>query len=347
MAPAGEPLRRTLTLEAARLGFGDLRVAAIPPDADAPHAERYDRMLAEGREADMGWLAETRDVRLRPTLHRPAARSVAVLAFRYSQVMPPDPGGLTGRVASYAWGRDYHNLVGLRLKHLAGVVNAAHPGSVAWHGIDSGPAWERGWAAAAGLGFTGRNGMMILPGDTSYFFVGTLYLTHDLAPDAPLGDHCGSCRRCVGACPTGALPGDGSLDARRCISYLTIEHRGPIDPDLRPLLGRWLFGCDDCQEVCPHVRADRRTPGLPGDFAARHAWIPLPALLQADDRALLDAFEGTPLRRAGPARLRRNAAIVLQNLGTPAARQALESGLACARARGDADTETACAEALG
>ena len=327
-----DALRRTLELEAARHGFTDVRVAAAGP---APSADRYDAMIREGRHAGMAWLASQRDVRLDPRVHRPGVRSVVVMAFRYAQVQPPDPGGLTGRVASYAWGRDYHNLVGLRLRDLARALDARHPGLVCWHGIDSGPAWERGWADAAGLGFPGRNGMMILPGDTSYFFVATLFLTAEAEPDAPLAEHCGRCRRCVDACPTGALRGDGAMDAARCISYLTIEHRGSIDPSLHARMGRWIFGCDDCQEACPHVRADRRTDGLPPDFLARHAWLPLPALLTADDDALLAAFEGTPLRRAGPDRLRRNAAIALGNLGTHGAREALHAGLRTARARED------------
>jgi epoxyqueuosine reductase len=336
-------LRRTIEGEAARHGFSDLRVAR----ADASlHAARFDAMLDEGRHGEMEWLRESRDVRLDPRLHRPGARSVVVLAFRYGQAPPTDPGGLTGRVASYAWGRDYHNLLGLRLKHLAAALNARHPGLVVWHGVDSGPSWDRGWAEAAGLGYAGRNGMMVLPGDTSFYFVALLYLSAELAPDAPLGDHCGRCRRCVERCPTGALPGDGSLDARRCISYLTIEHRGEIARELWPLMGRWIFGCDDCQEVCPHVRADRHVPGLPADFRPRFAWVPLPALLQADDRAILDTFEGTPLRRAGPARLRRNAAIVLGNIGTPEARRALEGGRACARERGDRELEGVCVAGL-
>ncbi len=327
-----DALRRTLELEAARHGFTDVRVAAAGP---APAAARYDAMLREGRHAGMTWLEAQRDVRLDPRLHRAGARSVVVMAFRYAQVQPPDPGGLTGRVASYAWGRDYHNLVGLRLRDLARTLDAARPGLVCWHGIDSGPAWERGWADAAGLGFAGRNGMMILPGDTSYFFLATLFLSAEVETDAPLPEHCGRCRRCVDACPTGALRGDGAMDAARCISYLTIEHRGPIDPAFHPRMGRWVFGCDDCQEACPHVRNDRRTADVPQDFLARHAWLPLPALITADDDALLAAFEGTPLRRAGPARLRRNAAIALGNIGSVAARDSLHAGLREARARHD------------
>ncbi len=327
--------RQLIATEAARLGFGELRIAR----ADTRLQEaRFDGMLEEGRHGQMAWLQESRDVRLDPKKHRPSARSVAVLGFRYGQMTPPDPGGLTGRVASYAWGRDYHNLLGLRLKHLARELNARRPGLVVWQGIDSGPSWDRGWAEVAGLGYSAKNSMMVLPGDTSFFLVALLYLAEDLEPDAPMGDHCGRCRRCVDRCPTGALLGDGSMDARRCISYLTIEHRGPIDRELWPLMGRWLFGCDDCQDVCPHVRAVRRSPDLPSDFLPRFAWVPLPALLLADDRAILDTFEGTPLRRAGPARLRRNAAIVLRNIGTPEAMLALE----VARERGVEEAVPPC-----
>ncbi len=292
--------------------------------------ERLDAFLAEGRQGEMQWLAETRDVRADVRHLLPEARSVVVLTMPYGRPAPPDPGGLTGRVASYAWGRDYHNLVGLRLRHLRRALEAAHPGLRTWAGVDSGPVWERAWAEAAGLGFTGRNSMIILPGETSFFFLAVLLLSEAVEPDAPSAtEHCGKCRRCLDRCPTGALLETGGMDARRCISYLTIEHRGAIPLELRPQLGRWIFGCDDCQDVCPHVRAVRSSEER--DFAPRFPWLPLPALLLADDRALLDTFEGTPLRRAGPARLRRNAAVALGNLGDPRGRPSLE----IARREGD------------
>jgi epoxyqueuosine reductase len=167
----------------------------------------------------------------------------------------------------------------------------------------------------------GKNTCAILPGETSFFFLATLMLTEELEPDAPLKDHCGRCSRCLTACPTRAFIGPYQLDPRRCISYLTIEHKGAIPLELRPLLGRWLFGCDDCQTVCPHIHDRQR---LDEDFFPRHAWLPLPAILMAEDQALLDTFEGTPIRRACPERLRRNACVVLGNIGDIRARPALE-----------------------
>jgi epoxyqueuosine reductase len=319
-------VRDLVEREARRLGFGSISVAEARP---VPRFSRFDTFLAEGHHGGMAWLAETRALREDPRRLLPDARSVVVLTMDYGQAAPPDPGGLTGRVACYAWGRDYHALIGLRVRHLRRALEAAIPGLRTWGGVDSGPAWERGWAEASGAGFAGKNGCIIRPGDTSLFFLGVILLTAEMAPDAPVGEFCGRCRRCIDACPTGALLDGGGMDARRCISYLTIEERGAIPEDLRPLLGRWIFGCDDCQEVCPHVRVGRRT--VEEDFAPRHAWLPLPALLLADDRALLDTFEGTPLRRAGPSGLRRNAAIALGNIGDPTARDAL------LRARRDGD----------
>ncbi|MFN7146862.1 MAG: tRNA epoxyqueuosine(34) reductase QueG, partial [Myxococcota bacterium] len=295
-------LRATLDAEARRLGFGRVRVARA---GEPPGFDRYDAFLGAGHNATMVWLADTRDKRADPARLLPDAKTVVVLAMDYARPAPPDPGGLTGRVACYAWGRDYHALIGLRVKHLRKALEAAFPGLRTWGGVDSGPSWERGWAEAAGLGFNGKNGMAIVPSEGSFFFLATLFLTEALEPDAPVGDHCGRCRRCLDACPTGALLEGGGMDARRCVSYLTIEHDGPIPEQWRPRLGRWLFGCDDCQTVCPHQHAPRGP--VPADFAPRHAWLPLPAILEASDRALLDTFEGTPIRRAAPHRLRRNA----------------------------------------
>lgn len=306
-------LRARVESEARRLGF--TRVAVTTPGP--AHPERLREFVAEGRHAGMGWLADTVETRLDPSRLLRSVRSVVVLGLDYGQAAPPDPGGLTGRVASYAWGRDYHNLVLRRLRKLRRHLQATEPGLVGWVGVDSQPTWERAWAEQAGLGWAARNGMIIAPADTSYFFLGVLLLNQELPPDPPIGEHCGGCRRCLPACPTDALRGDGAVDARRCISYLTIEHDGPVDEALRPRLGRWLFGCDDCQEVCPHVRA-RPAPVEP-DFAPRNAWIDLPALLASPDAALVERFTGTPLRRAAPRRLRRNAAYVLGNLVDPAA----------------------------
>lgn len=312
-------LRESLAREAAKAGFARVRVAEAGP---APGFERYDAFLEAGRQGEMAWMATGRDARADVRRLLPEARSVVVLAMDYGQPPPPDPGGLTGRVACYAWGRDYHNLVGKRLKKLRAALEAAHPGLATRGSVDAGPVWERGWAEAAGMGFTGKNGMVVVPGEGSGFFLATLILSEPLPPDPPIADHCGRCRRCIDACPTAAILEGGGVDARRCISYLTIEHRAEIPEDLRPKLGRWVFGCDDCQDVCPHVHLGKRP--LEADFAPRHAWIDLPGVLAATDAQLLARFEGSPVRRACPEKLRRNVCVVLGNLGDPAARPALE-----------------------
>ncbi len=306
---------------ASELGFGHVRFASAE---GAPGIEAYDRFLAEGRHGSMAWMVRSRPPRADPRLLLPEARSAVVLGVDYRWPRPPDPGGLTGRVASYAWGRDYHNLLGKRLRRLSARLGERIPGFLAYAGVDSRPLVERAWAERAGLGYLGKNACVIVPSHGSYFFLAVMLTNQELISDAPLGDFCGRCRRCLDACPTAAFTAPGQLDARRCVSYLTIEHDGEIPEDLRPGLGRWVFGCDDCQEVCPHNHAPPTSPEAELAPRPRHAWLDLPELLLSADEALLERFVGTPIRRACPARLKRNAAVVLGNLGDPAARPALE-----------------------
>lgn len=307
--------------EAAAHGFGLARFAALDP---APGIDAYDRYLAEGRHGTMAWMARSRPPRADPRLLLAGARSALVLGVDYAWPRPADPGGLTGKVAAYAWGRDYHNLLGKRLKRLVARLGERIPGFQAYAGIDSRPFIERAWAETSGLGYIGKNACLILPSHGSYLFLAVMLTNQECEPDAPIGDFCGRCRRCLDACPTAAFTAPGQLDARRCISYLTIEHDGEIPEELRPKLGRWVFGCDDCQEVCPHNHNPPRSAEL--ELAPRpgHAWLDLPELLLASDEAVLKRFEGTPLRRSAPVRLKRNAAVVLGNLGEGAARPALE-----------------------
>ncbi len=307
--------------QAAHFGFDQVRFAPLSP---APGIEAYDRFLSEDRQGEMKWMASSRAPRADPLHLLPSARSAIVLGMSYAHPRPPDPGGLTGKVASYAWGRDYHNLIGKRLRKLARELHQQIPGFEAYWGVDSRPLIERAWAERSGLGFLGKNCMAIMPAHSSYFFLAVILVNLELPPDRPLmKDHCGSCTKCLDKCPTNAFTAPGQLDARRCISYLTIEHRSSIPDHLRPLLGRWVFGCDDCQEVCPHN--GQRMPDANDDFGPRvgHAWLDLEWVLQADDERLLSHFEGSPIRRCKPVGLKRNAAIVLGNLGDPAARPAL------------------------
>jgi len=305
---------------ARELGFGETRFA----DARAGlPAERFREFVEAGRHADMGWLATSERDRVDPRRIFPSVRTVVVLRLDYGGACPPSPGPGFGRVASYAWGRDYHNLLGRRLKKLQRQVALAAPGIRTYASIDSRPVWERAWAEAAGLGYAAKNGCILTPSDGSYYFIATLLLDVELEPDPPIAPRCGACTRCVVACPTLALPGDGIVDVPRCISYLTIEEKGAIPVALREALGDWVFGCDACQEVCPHVGAER--PPVPPELQPHNAWLDLSVVLEADDDWLEAVTTGTPLRRAAPLRLKRNACLVLgnQRTGAPALEIAL------------------------
>jgi epoxyqueuosine reductase len=311
---------------AAAHGFDHVRIAALTPGLGAPHAQAFNAWLDAGHDADMGWLRSTAAVRADPHARDATMRSAVVLAVDHPHRAPPDPGGLTGRVARYAWGRDYHNLIGKRLKRLAAALRAQ--GVRCWGGTDTAPILERSWATAAGLGFNGKNAVQILPARGSWLLLATLFVDVPLAPDAPLRDHCGRCQRCLVGCPTDAFTGPRVLDARRCIAYWTIEARGLPPRALRAGFGRWVFGCDVCQEVCPHNAAPPDDADAAAAFTPRHAWLDLPELLATPDEALMERFLGTPLRRPGASGLKRNALLALANLGHPDALPAVEGALA-------------------
>ncbi len=273
-----------------------------------------DGWLDDGMHAEMDWMARSRDARLDPRQLLPGAATVAVLAIPYAHPVPPDPGGLTGRTSRYAWGRDYHNAVGKALRRIQRAVRQRFPDLGSYASVDRGPVFERAWAVRAGIGFQGRGCNTIVPGLGPWVFLATLVLDLALPPSPPLEASCGTCARCLQACPTGALVGPGRLDARRCLSYLTIEHRGSIPESLRPAMGRQVFGCDACLDACPH--GHRQAAGA-DDYQPRpgHAWMDLPALLTEDDESLERRLHGSPLRRARAVGLKRNACVVLGNIG--------------------------------
>lgn len=313
-------VRDEVTRLAGELGFTAVRFTTV---GLTPSIDHYDRWLAAGHDADMAWLRRGREVRGDPRVRLEGARGVVVLGMEHHHVRPPDPGGRTGMVARYAWGRDYHNLMGKRLRKLRKRLRDV--GVDSWGGVDTAPILERGWANAAGLGFSGKNCVQILPGRTSWMMLAVLFVDADVGVDPALGDHCGTCTRCLTACPTDAFAAPHVLDSRRCIAYWTIESDGMPPPDLRPGFGRWVFGCDVCQEVCPH---NTRPPDCDeADFAPRHAWLDLDELLTTPDRALEERFVGTPIRRAAPVRLKRNALIVMGNLGDDGGVDAARRGL--------------------
>jgi epoxyqueuosine reductase len=318
-------LRAFIVTRSAELGFS---VARFAPASGAPGIDRYDAFLDAGHHGEMDWMVRSRPPRADPRELLAGAKTAVVLAVDYAWPRPPDPGGLTGKVSAYAWGRDYHNLMSKRLRRLARELREEAPSVTGYWGVDSRPIIERAWAERSGIGFIGKNCCIIRPGQTSYMFLGVLLLGVDLEADAPLQrDHCGRCRRCLDICPTDAFVAARQLDARKCISYLTIEHRGPIPLHLREGIGRWVLGCDLCQEVCPHNH--RLRPGSHEDFQPRNsnAWLDLDWLLRADDDDIMARFQGSPIKRPGPAGLKRNAAIVLGNLGDTSAKQPLQLNL--------------------
>jgi epoxyqueuosine reductase len=312
--------RPTIEALATAAGFKTVRFAAVGP---TPHADAYRAWIAAGHHGEMAWLARAVEGRADPRHWLPTARSAVVLAVEHHHERPSDPGGRTGLVARYAWGRDYHNLVGKRLKKLKKSLTRA--GIDSWGSVDTAPIIERAWAEAAGVGFVGKNTVMIRPARTSWLVLAVLFVDVPCRPDAPLRDHCGRCTRCLDGCPTHAFVGPRTLDATRCIAYWTIEARGLAPEALLPGFGRWVFGCDVCQEVCPHNAA----PPDPDedDLRPRHAFLDLDEVLATPDDALLARFIGTPLARAGGVGLKRNALVALGNLGDPGGTPAIESAL--------------------
>ena len=300
------------TVERAReLGFGAAGVAAVTTLDPAP----FRAWLAAGHAAEMEYLERHLPLRADLTAVLPGARSVICAALPYPG---PQPGeSAVGAVAKYARGADYHDVVRERLAILWDELQREHPEGRGRVFVDSGPLPERELARRAGVGWVGRHGCLIHPELGSRFVLGEILTTLALEPTRPISGSCGSCRRCLDACPTGALVKPGVVDARRCLSYLTIEHKGPLPRALRPLLGTRLFGCDACQDACPHNRTPRIivTPLTPApDLLAPD----LPMLLLLPPEDFTRRFRGTPLHRAKRRGVLRNACVALGNLGDPA-----------------------------
>ncbi len=297
----------------------------IAPAADADGFERFAGWLDGGHAGEMAYLHAKREQRRHPASVLPAVRSVVMLGYEYgSGVAEPDPRSPKPetRVARYALGPDYHRFLWEKLNDLAAWLEAERPGSRAKGAADTAPLLERDFARRAGLGWFGKNTMLIDKRRGSFFFLAALLTTLDLPADAPhTGSHCGTCTACLDACPTQAFPEPGVLDARKCISYLTIELRGSIPLELREPMGGWLFGCDICQDVCPWNR-EERAGGFPSNPELT-ALDPV-ELLSLDDAQFRERFRGTSLFRAKRTGLLRNAAIVLGNTGGASAIPALE-----------------------
>ncbi len=270
----------------------------------------------------MAWLSKNADRRTNPQLVLPGARTVIMVACNYTPPLPERERPKDYQIASYAWGEDYHEVLTPRIRALEEIL-AAH-GGIQRSYIDTGPVLERDYAALAGLGWHGKSTMLISRELGAFFFLGSLLTTLEITPDPPATDRCGRCTRCIDVCPTQAITGAQQLDARRCVSYLTIELKGTIPEDLRPLIGNRIYGCDDCAAVCPWNRF--ATAAQETRFAAKpfvREWT-LRGFLDLDDQGFRDLFRNSPIKRIKRRGFLRNVCVALGNTGTEADIPALE-----------------------
>ena len=314
-----QPALKLALLELTRsLGFALCRIA---PAGTPPHAEAFRQWLAEGRAGEMAWLERNADRRTDPRLVLPGAQSVVVLALNYWQGQNADHAPGIGRVARYAWNEDYHDVIEPKLRAIDELLRQ-HGGTQRFY-TDTGPVLERDFAALAGVGWHGKSTMLISPELGTWFFLAEVLTTLELPLDGPMPDRCGHCTRCINACPTGAITAPHQLDARRCISYLTIELKGAIPEEFRRLIGDRIYGCDDCLTACPWNRFARASHEAA--FAARPAiHLSLRELLALDDEQFRALFRRSPIKRIKRRGLLRNVCVALGNIGTADDLPALE-----------------------
>lgn len=320
-----EILVQRICSQAAELGF---HLCGIAPAVTPQGAHRLVQWVAAGYAAGMNYFADRLEAYADPGRVLAGVRSIVVLAYPYRTVEPILPSAHEGRIARYAWGSvDYHDLIHPRLKQLKETIRVACPQAEARGVVDTAPLMEREFAQLAGLGWAGKNSLLLNKQRGSYFFLACLLTTLDLPLSEPHETaHCGTCTRCLDACPTDAFAAPGVVDSRRCISYLTIEHRGAIPRELRLGMGNWLFGCDVCQEVCPWnqraaARSAAETTSSSPQFWPRegHNPVDLIELLMLDEEAFRERFRHTPLWRPRRRGILRNAAICLGNARDPRA----------------------------
>ncbi len=316
---AADDSKRRIAARAAALGFEACRIAS--PDAIPDAAARLRAWIAAGHHGSMDWMAETEGRRAAPRALWGEVRSIIMLGLNYGP--EADPRAVlarrdAGAISVYARHRDYHDVVKGKLKDLAGFVARQAAGTNVKVFVDTAPVMEKPLAEAAGLGWAGKHTNLVSRDFGSWLFLGSIFTTLALDPDPPGADACGSCRACLDACPTEAFLGPHRLDARRCISYLTIEHAGPIAPEFRPLMGNRIYGCDDCLAACPWNKFAQQ--GREAKLRARHdlAAPPLAALSRLDDPGFRALFSGSPIKRIGVDRFLRNVLIAIGNSGDTA-----------------------------
>ena len=318
-------LRLRIFDKAAELGFCAWGIARA--DAAPEAGERLKEWIAAGHHGEMGWIEDRAEQRASPQGLWPQAKSVIALAMSYAPAT--DPLALAGandrgRISVYAQGADYHKVVKKALKAM-GRWLADEAGCELKVFVDTAPVMEKPLSAAAGVGWQGKHSNLLNREHGSWLFLGVIYTTLELEPDAPAEHHCGSCTRCIAACPTGAIIAPELVDARRCISYLTIEHAGPIPHEFREAIGNRIYGCDDCLAVCPWNR-------FASQAQANKAFTPRPELaapaladlLALEDSSFRQLFSGSPIKRIGVNRMIRNCLIAAGNSGDPALRPSVE-----------------------
>lgn len=304
-----------LKRESAALGFDLCRVTG--PDSIPDAKQRLGQFIDAGRHGTMEWMAETRERRGDPRTLWSDVRSVAVFGLNYGP--DEDPRGILDRkdraaISVYARNRDYHDVMKGRLKEIA-TRFAAKAGADVKVFVDTAPVMEKPLAAAAGLGWQGKHTNLVSREHGSWLFLGSMFTTADLNIDASEADHCGSCRACLDACPTAAFPAPYQIDARRCISYLTIEHKGPIDPEFRPLIGNRIYGCDDCLAACPWNKFANEASEMKLKAREDLKEPSIVFLLTLDDPTFRTFFSGSPVKRIGRDRFIRNVLIAAGNSG--------------------------------
>jgi epoxyqueuosine reductase len=320
-------LTEHIKTKGAELGFD---LVGVSPVREPRHGAAFADWLRSGYHGEMGYLPRTAEQRLHPGELLPWARSIVSAAVTYDTPAPRTvpAEGLRGWISRYAWGEDYHEVVRAKLERLLASLAVVAGRNVRGRiFVDAGPVLDREAAAAAGIGWYGKNTNLLSMQLGSFFFLGELFLDLELVGDQPVRDRCGQCRLCLDACPTKAFVGPYLLDARRCISYLTIELKGPIPRELRPLIGAHIFGCDICQDVCPYNT--RVHPSRHPGFAPREGLVApeLLPLLGLSEEGFRTRFRGSPIRRAKRRGLLRNVCVALGNLGRPEAVPALAAAL--------------------
>lgn len=337
-----EQLTIELKQDAHALGF---ELAGVCPAEPAAGLERFRQWLAAGYAGQMHYIPRRERAYADPRYVLEGARSILMLGMNYRTAEPDECEPGQGQVSRYAWGqRDYHAIIHDRLGQLADGLLERFPEARVRGVVDTAPLMERQYAQAAGLGWQGKNTLLLNKTHGSWFFLAALLTDLELACDRPVAvDHCGTCRACLDACPTGAFPQPYVLDATRCISYLTIELRESIPREYRDAMGHWLFGCDICQEVCPWNHHAPAVTASPFDPLEALNPVELAALFDLDEAGFRRRFRDSPLWRPKRAGLLRNAAVVLGNARSPAVLPALVRGLADP----EPQVRAACAWALG